>query len=553
MMIPLRPPEDVMRLSVLGSFTQTRLSFMRVLLRSLKNDQWRFSRPLWNINNKGQGIAVYRAENDNRAYSLAVFSRDLPSHLRSDRVIASAWDAAFTLFDGIPSSRDLARMQKQVPLQEAGRNDSRQIVLSRANKSIRAFDSAVASLARGQGAPNELLQTGYLMRTTAVYGNGKFGIADRARIADRPEFAAPFSAEMLAVFLFREFPADLCQHLAASRSRRASCFSDNERRNLGIGNSTGLGMAPFLVNHPILLHKWIFARETALARVRSLASAGKEQAASFLSLVKRARKQSASWSVADAGQTQKNKRTARDLQKFLRHWNVENITGARRPWNCAYQWADQHLSCEGREMLISLLIESHGELVDDLAAQTAGDESFAVNGGMTVLQMRRLIARRYQWIAKDPFKKMQKSAARFWYVSEEKLEPRLGERFAEPGAELELPLAIMRDMRAFNFALQAAPGKESLAMFLMRHPEHRAVAKRAQIAEQSVYCEIQNNLIADDMLPLNLLRCKLSFFGATGFDPRSDRWLRINMFRGAPRPCQLSEMPADDWAWQAAT
>ena len=30
----------------------------------------------------------------------------------------------------------------------------------------------------------------------------------------------------------------------------------------------------------------------------------------------------------------------------------------------------------------------------------------------------------------------------FWYVSEEKLEPRLGERYNEPGASLEQPLGI---------------------------------------------------------------------------------------------------------------
>ena len=34
---------------------------------------------------------------------------------------------------------------------------------------------------------------------------------------------------------------------------------------LGVGNSTGLGMAPFLINHPQLLNNWINAKETALA------------------------------------------------------------------------------------------------------------------------------------------------------------------------------------------------------------------------------------------------------------------------------------------------
>ncbi len=39
----------------------------------------------------------------------------------------------------------------------------------------------------------------------------------------------------------------------------------NIQRYLGIGNSTGLGMAPFLINHPQLIDQWITSRETALA------------------------------------------------------------------------------------------------------------------------------------------------------------------------------------------------------------------------------------------------------------------------------------------------
>ena len=51
------------------------------------------------------------------------------------------------------------------------------------------------------------------------------------------------------------------------------------------------------------------------------------------------------------------------------------------------------------------------------------------------------------------------------------------------------------------------------------------------------------------MLPIDLLRAKLAFFGAGHFDPRSDRWVRINMFKGAPFPSELSEEPADDWSY----
>jgi len=47
-------------------------------------------------------------------------------------------------------------------------------------------------------------------------------------------------------------------------------LDDNIARNLGIGNSTGLGMAPFIVNHPTLLHNWIYCREKALKEIRSI-------------------------------------------------------------------------------------------------------------------------------------------------------------------------------------------------------------------------------------------------------------------------------------------
>ena len=105
---------------------------------------------------------------------------------------------------------------------------------------------------------------GYLMRTTAVYGNGKFGIADRHLIADRPGLDGPFAAEMLAVYLIRHFTLDLVQHVGrGSIDRRLA-------RHFGIGNATGLGMAPFLVTHPVLLNNWMMARETALVRARGV-------------------------------------------------------------------------------------------------------------------------------------------------------------------------------------------------------------------------------------------------------------------------------------------
>ena len=135
------------------------------------------------------------------------------------------------------------------------------------------------------------------------------------------------------------------------------------------------------------------------------------------------------------------------------------------------------------------------------------------------------------------------------YVSEEKLEPRLGERFDEPGMELEQPLCVAWHMAQLADALSEHPQDVPLAEFLLLKPQFRHVVRRAQLAQKFPYMEIQDNLIAHDMLPIDLLRLKLSFFGATRFDPRSDRWVRITMFQNAPFPNELHEQSADDWAY----
>ena len=110
-----------------------------------------------------------------------------------------------------------------------------------------------------------------MYRTTAVYGSGKFGLADRFRIKNRKEIYGPFRLEMMLVYLIRQFTFDQVNHIAKCNNPRKSVELDKDIcRNLGIGNSTGLGMAPFIVNHPTLLNNWILARETALKKIREI-------------------------------------------------------------------------------------------------------------------------------------------------------------------------------------------------------------------------------------------------------------------------------------------
>ncbi|MEL7430055.1 MAG: hypothetical protein AAFN43_08635, partial [Pseudomonadota bacterium] len=160
-----RDPATVMRLARMGSMHPSRLSFMRVLLRRLKQENWQVDRPIFDLDAKGVGVVTYRARGPERSYTLICFAHDLPDELRSDRVIAEAWDATFTLFDGEPTADDIERLRGNVPLQEAGRISDKEFVLSRANKSVRLFAHVLERLSRGlQPDVSEIDAVGYLMR-----------------------------------------------------------------------------------------------------------------------------------------------------------------------------------------------------------------------------------------------------------------------------------------------------------------------------------------------------------------------------------------------------
>ena len=540
-----------MRLGRMGAFHQTRLSFMRALLRQLKGDAWTFERTVWRVDARGVGVGVYQARGPGHTYSLVCFAHDLPPEKRSDRVIAEQWDATFALYDGVPGEADIARMSRNVPLQEAGACGETELVLARANRSVRLFEHVVDRLAGGEQPDPEYVEgTGYLMRTTAVYGNGKFGLGDRDRIAARPEFRGAFRVELLAVWLIRWFTVDIAEHLARARNPSGAVpLHPRIRASLGVGNATGLGMAPFLGTHPGLLHAWMDARETALMRVRNIGRSDAAAREAFRGMLARARKDVARWRTDDPRQALRVRELAVDLERLAAHLD-DGVLERPAPWDRLVRWSEGRLTPEGQEMLVSLVIEPHGELVDDLAEDMALDELplAAVDGAMSAGEALALIEAVYGWALAIDFGSRDANA-RFWYVSEEKLEPRLGERFEEPGADREQPLAFGRDMRRLRDALAGEDPRLLLADFLMARPEFRGEVRRLQLVRRMPYAEIRDNLIAADMVPVDLLRCKLSFFGATRFDPKSDRWVRITMYQNAPYPDTIREEPADDWIY----
>ena len=549
MNISLRDPNIVMKLSRLGSFHQSKLSFLRSFLKEFKD--WEYKRDLFELNEHGYGTAVYSFKKKNRVYSLICFANELNEDERSDRVIATKWDTAFTLFDGVPTKHDIERLQNEVPKQEFGRLSFKELTLSRANKSVRVFNHVVESLSKGVQPDRELLdKVGYLYRTTAVYGSGKFGLADRFRIKDRKEIYGPFRLEMMLVYLVRQFTFDQVNHVAKNKNPKKAVKLDPEIcRNLGIGNSTGLGMAPFIVNHPTLLNNWISARETSLKKIREIKNISNEEVGLFLDCLKKSIKNITSWNTESEYQITKIKSLLTDLNKFIMHLDKEFNFKQDFAFNEMYLHLEKNYCEECIEYVVSMMMEPFDDIVTPLIQEMSSEEEkyFNIPTERTVADLKAILENKYSEILNIDFSKKENNL-NFWFISKNKEEPRIANRFDEMGAELEQPLAIARDIKKLYDLLSVSKNSWTIAKFLSTNNELRHVVRRAFIVEKFPYSEIQDNTIGREIMPIDMLRLKLSFFGALKFDPRSDKWLRICMFQGAPLPEQLKNYD-DYWVY----
>jgi hypothetical protein len=550
MNIELRDPNTIMKLSRLGSFHQSKLSFLRSFLNEFKD--WDFSRDLFNLDEDGYGEAVYSFKKGNRVYSLVCFANQIKDEERSDRVIATKWDAAFTLHDGVPSKDDIERLKNEVPKQEVGRLSYKELTLSRANKSVRVFNYVVDNLSEGKQPDLELLsKVGYLYRTTAVYGSGKFGLADRFRIKNREEINGPFRLEMMLVYLVRQFTFDQVNHVAHHKNPKTAVKLDKQIcKNLGIGNSTGLGMAPFIVNHPTLLNNWILSRETALKKIREIKDVQEKDAKLFTDCVKKSLTNITSWNTDSEYQQNKIKSLLKNIRKFIDY--IENSFDFKTeyPFNKIYFWLEQNVCEECIEYVVSIMMEPYNNIIEPLVSNMSSDEDkyFNIPTNRTINELKEIIEKKYPNILDINFDQKE-SQQNFWFISKNKEEPRLADRFEEHGSELEQPLAIARDIKKLYEKILSENENLTIAQFLSSNSELRHVIRRAFIVEKFPYSEIQDNTIGKDIIPIDMLRLKLSFFGALKFDPRSDKWLRICMFQGAPLPTELKNYD-EQWVYK---
>ena len=356
---------------------------------------------------------------------------------------------------------------------------------------------------------------------------------------------------MMLVYLVRQFTFDQVNHVAKNKNPNSAVKLDPKIcRNLGIGNSTGLGMAPFIVNHPTLLNNWILSREIALKKIREIKIVKTQDRDLFKDCVKSSLKNITSWNTESEYQLKKIKLLLKDIKKFINF--LENKFDFQKdyPFNEIYLWLEKETCEECIEYVVSIMMEPFGDIVQPLVGQMSSEEEkyFNIPTERNVGDLKKILENKYSDILKINFN-IDETNQKFWFISKNKEEPRLANRFEENGADLEQPLAIARDIKKLYERLLPLKDNLKINQFLIDNSDLRHVVRRAFIIEKFPYSEIQDNTIGENLVPIDMLRLKLSFFGALKFDPRSDKWLRICMFQGAPLPNELKDYD-EQWVYK---
>ena len=531
---------DTMKLKNLGSYHPSRLSFSRQLIITLIRENWIFKFQDWKINKLGKGYCVISVKNKKDVFSLIIFSHLIKDEERSDRVIADKWDFTFSLFTGIPDEKELKHLKKNVPLQENGNHLKKQLTLSRANKSKRLFNHFLENLSIGlQPEFEQVKKIGYLLRTTAVYGNGKFGIGDYNFKSDSKILRNGFWAEMLTVYMLKIFSIEYVNFLAKNKSKNYTKLNDNISDYLGTGNATGLGMAPFVVNHPKLIHKWINTKQTLIKIALDQKTLSKNKLKLFLLLLENSKKHINQWEVEDKKQQNLINQSRKEIDQIINSKLLFKILNSDYPLKKLLSKFNR-INNETREMLYSIFLELFPKVTDSYSGKMNASDKVTLNTNYSIAKIKSLIKLNYSWALKINFNHSS-SKYFFWYVSETKQEPRLGLSKEDHGYEKRLPLDIAKQISDLNETLKKMPDKMKISEFCLKHHKFKSIIKRVLINEKYQFSEIHENLEDKKMRPIDILRFKLSFFGACKFDPKSNLWTRITLFQGVPLPKNLKE------------
>lgn len=541
----LRPPAVVLDPAELGTIRRNRHAFSRSLLRTAARERWSVETELAELDADGRGTIIHRIDMGGVVCRAIVFSDVIAEEDRDDRVIATRWDAAIALVAGPIDADRRAELEANVPRQEDGRAPAGTLIWGRANRSARYFDYVVGRLAEGlQPEPDRVGDAAYLIRSTAFYANGKWGLADYDGIAEDHPLRLPYRAQMLCAWLLRETSLQLVEHCARARSDRAVPLAGAWRRHFGIGNATGLGMVPYVIVHPRVMHSWVLRRELALAHALTRAPAAGDLER-LVGLLERTHRYLAEQTQLETAPYRTGPELAAGLEPVLER--ARALAAEAAPTD-PFRDLHERAAAEGievRQVVDSLLVELDDSLDDALDALLPVDERLELDPARTCGELLARIEADYAWIDAYDFADDVETDM-FWFYAEDSQEPRRA-RTGEPGEDVQMPIGIARAVTELRADLRACDPDLPVGDLLVERPWRIGTVERIEGLGGHAYAEARVNPLSSRFIPLDLQRFQLACYGMDNFDPQSTDWLRVTLYGGAPRAEDVAAGVDDDW------
>jgi len=101
--------------------------------------------------------------------------------------------------------------------------------------------------------------------------------------------------------------------------------------------------------------------------------------------------------------------------------NDDDWMSEELPWDTLFE-ASLGYGLECQELAVSLMLEANGHLIDGLVDCMDSSLTPTLDASMTLKELQDILKTHAGW-ALEPDFQTQSDTARFWYVSEEKLEP----------------------------------------------------------------------------------------------------------------------------------
>jgi hypothetical protein len=552
----MRDPATLMLPERLAAMQPSRLSASRFIVSRAAKGRWKIVQKHFKLDELARGTAIYEIEAGNWLLSFVVHSFEPKKEGRTGRIIGTAWDMMGSLIDGAVSQRDIELVGQEMPLLYHGRASPKTLVWCRSNRSGRIFDLTVDALAEGrQPETQRLLDAGYVMRNTGLDGNGTFGTRSFLALEPDHPLRPSLSAQMLTAYMMRVFAADLVHHLARTAGgSKAVELKPEMLRYLGIGNGSALGLMFYVNNHPMLIDRWLRAREQAIARAKiTQFEPGDGKMELLFKLLDKAicYRQN---DVTPYKDLTPSSVIATDLIKIRRDLAViaKRVDAGE---SSSLPLVDLSTAIEGRyvadavETFYSILIELVPDFADELIETLVADEELVSRPEMSVARLREIIRADYAWAFSMELE--SEGSRRFiWYKSANAEEPRRGIRSEAPDA-FNLGLDLPRLIVALDAELAEAKPSESVARFLFRRPSYRRIATRIQALAGLPYHSPHADIMSETFIPAHITRLLNGVIhGLEKTEDTMGRVLRGVLLQGAPLPQEFTDGSADPYWYQ---